>query len=284
MKIGFELGGGASATWRAEAGDAAGMARLAMLKESSGMDELSDDGSAGCRIVGGAELAREGGGSFGLPGHGMRIAFGGGDGPVRVAFREPTDPSQTEVYRWRGVRQMLFAGLVPHMLRGECFMVHGALLERDGRAVLVCGPSGIGKSTTAGRMAKRFRILADDCMALYRDGGRWTARPLPTWSVYLFGKSALTSCDVRSAFPVERFFILGRGDARYTGLVPREALIGVANSFTDMVEWHTQRYPEPLRRRLTGAALDAAAELTHTLPGGALQLTLECDIFQVLPE
>jgi len=281
VKIGIELGGGATASWRVGKGTPAGLTRLELLKASTGMAELSDDGTASCTIVGEDGIERDG--SFGLPGHGMRVAFAEDDGSVRVAFRDPADTSETELYRWRGVRQMLFAGLVPHMLRGECFMVHGALLEKGGRAVLVCGPSGIGKSTTAERMSKRFRILADDCMLLYRDGAQWTARPLPTWSIYLFGKSALTECDVRNSFPVERLFILGRDAARYTELVPREALIGVANSFTDMVEWHTQRYPEQLRRKLTDAALDTASELAHTLPGGALQLTLECDIFQVLP-
>ena len=285
MKIGLKLGDG-EVSWRAEDADAAGVLRLGMLKSSVGMDELPDDGAATCRIVpvDAFSAAR----SVGIPRHGMRIDFTrAADSGAEAAFSDDTVPEEDlEVTRWRGVRKLLFLGLVPRMLKGEIYMVHGALMSKNGRCVLLCGPSGIGKSTTAGRMkAEGFEVLADDCFLLRRDGsGRYWARPLPTWSIYLFGKEALAECDARREFPVFRLFILGRREERYIPLEPKMALLGCANAFTDMVKWHTFRYPDDLASALIERALSAAERLTAELPCGALQLTLDCEISRLLPE
>ena len=285
MKIALALGKG-EVSWRAEDADAAGVLRLGMLKSCVGMDELPDDGTATCRIVPRSEFADSRG--VGIPQHGMRIDFTrAAEGGAETAFYDGAVPEEDlEVVRWRGVRKLLFLGLVPRMMSRECSMVHGALMERSGRGVLLCGPSGIGKSTTARRMADEgFNVLADDCFLLRRDGiGKYWARPLPTWSVYLFGKEALAECDARREFPVSRLFVLGRREERYTPLEPQTALLGCANAFTDMVKWHIFRYPGELAAALTERALEAAERVTAELPCGALQLTLDCTISRLLPE
>lgn len=280
MKIGFAIGPGVTVSWRADADDIPGFRRLEMLRRCTGMAELEDDGTASCRVVVNVDKTE----SICLRNHLMRIEFSDGMSSVSCAFRDPgpTVEHPDDVV-WRGVRKLLFAGLIPHMLRRECHMMHGALLENGGRAVVVSGPSGIGKSTTAQRMSGRFRILADDCLLLCRSGNGWMARPLPTWSVYLFAKPSLAVCDSRMAYPVSRLLILGRSAAKYTPLPPEKALLGVAPAFTDMIQWYKNRLPEPLCRALRDAALDAAAEAARSIPCGALQLTLDCDIFGLLP-
>ena len=284
MKTGLRLGGG-EVTWRAEDSDAAGVLRLRMLAESVGMNELADDGEATCRIIPHGGFGSRG---VGIPRHGMRVDFAhlAERGAEAAFFDGAVAADELEATRWRGVRKLLFLGLAPAMLAGRCSMVHGALMTRNGRGVLLCGPSGIGKSTTAGRMAAEgFEILADDCFLLRRDdAGKYLARPLPTWSVYLFGKEEVVKCDARREVPVSHLFILGRKEERYTPLAPQMALLGCANAFTDMVKWHTLRYPEELAAALTERALAAAERLTRELPCGALQLTLDCSISRLLPE
>ena len=281
MKIGFELSPGRSVSWRADAADVPGFRRLELLRRCTGMAELADDGEALCRIVPTVDKS----GSFYLRNHLMRIEPADELASLCCAFRDPRpeDRNPDDII-WRGVRKLLFAGLLPGILRRECFMMHGALLENGGRAVVISGPSGIGKSTTAQRMSGHFRILADDCLLLCRDGERWMARPLPTWSAYFCGKPLLAVCDVREAYPVSHLLVLGRGAAKYTPLSRMTAMIGIAPAFTDMMQWHSDSLPEEMRRELSDAALDAASEAVRSIPCGALQLTLECDIFRLLSE
>ena len=59
---------------------------------------------------------------------------------------------------------------------------------------------------------------------------------------------------------------------------------GAPTPFTDMVQWHTFRYPAELTSALTDRALAAAERLVNELPCGALQLTLDCGISRLLPE
>ena len=283
MKLGLNFDCG-TVSWRAEDSDADGMLRLLRLRDSVGMDEIPDDGTATCRIVPRGDLDHAS--SIGVPQHAMRMGFpDGAERGVVVSFSDhASPPEELESNRWRGVRKLLFLGFIPRMLGGELAMVHGALLERDGRALLLCGPSGIGKSTTAQRLAGRCRILADDCFMLERTAGGYRARPLPTWSTYLFDQERMTVCDARQCLPVSRLLILGREAARYTPLAPRMALLGCANAFTDMVKWHAFRLSRQLTEELTSRALDAARRLVDELPCGALQLTLDCDVFRLLPE
>ena len=283
MKIGLKFGCG-TISWRAEDSDEDGILRIVRLRDSVGMDELPDDGTADCRIVPRDVLSRVE--SVGVPRHAMRMAFpDGAEGGVMATFCDAVSPPEArEINRWRGVRKLLYLGFIPRMLKGELEMVHGALLEHDGKALMLCGPSGIGKSTTALRMSARCRILADDCFMLERKDGSYLARPLPTWSSYLFNKERLATCDARRCIPVSRLLILGRQTARYTPLDPRSAMLGCANAFTDMVKWHTLRCPEPVVAALISRALDAARRIGEELPCGALQLTLDCDIFRLLPD
>ena len=58
-------------------------------------------------------------------------------------------------------------------VHGALFLlVHAAVLERDGRAVVMPGPSGVGKSTLcAALVARGWRLLSDE-VAMIRTAGR----------------------------------------------------------------------------------------------------------------
>ena len=61
--------------------------------------------------------------------------------------------------------------------------LHGALVEHDGRGVLLVGRSGVGKSTACRRLPPRWNALGDDlALAVRRPGGGFAVHPLPTWS------------------------------------------------------------------------------------------------------
>lgn len=68
--------------------------------------------------------------------------------------------------------------------RGAGLLLHAAAVERGGRAVLLLGHSGAGK-TTAARLAEADSVLADDAALLTapeREGEPWLVHPGPLWA------------------------------------------------------------------------------------------------------
>ena len=59
--------------------------------------------------------------------------------------------------------------------------MHGSTVAKDGRAVLITGASGAGKSDLALRLIDRgFTLVSDDRTIVKRDGDRLVASPPPT--------------------------------------------------------------------------------------------------------
>ncbi len=84
------------------------------------------------------------------------------------------------------VREQMRCALFPVYgltVRRGGFPIHCALVERDGRGVLLVGRSGAGKSTASGRLPPPWRVLGDDlALVVRRPGGGFAVHPLPTWS------------------------------------------------------------------------------------------------------
>ncbi len=67
------------------------------------------------------------------------------------------------------------------MMRLSSETLHASTVALDGRAVLICGPSGSGKSDLALRLLDRgFTLVSDDQTIVRKDGGRLIASAPPT--------------------------------------------------------------------------------------------------------
>jgi hypothetical protein len=133
----------------------------------------------------------------------------------RAEYRDPaaihSDPG-TEPMNLRRLSLLTFASAI---LRGADYLpVHGAMLCNSRGAVLLCGESGVGKSTTSERwkaLGADFCCPADDMVLLSHHDGRFMAYPLPTWSRYALAPGA-ESFPVENGYPVNGVLCLERGD------------------------------------------------------------------------
>jgi hypothetical protein len=142
-------------------------------------------------------------------------------------------------------------------------LLHAAALELDGRATLLLGHSGAGK-TTALRLAGGRRLLGDDVALLTRpeDGeGDWLAHPHPFWAQPDWpGRSA-----GGAALQVSRLCSLRQGAAASHEPLPRSRAAVVVASCAPFLG-------------ASGAAFDpagAAGALARALPAGVLTFAKE---------
>ncbi|HZG07657.1 MAG TPA: HPr kinase/phosphatase C-terminal domain-containing protein [Allosphingosinicella sp.] len=108
--------------------------------------------------------------------------------------------------------------------------IHASCVAIAGRAVLIAGPSGSGKSDLSARMLDRgAQLVSDDYTCLEAKGGQLLASPPPT--------------------------IAGRIELRGVGIVSRAHLAGVPVALLVDLGRPPERLPEPQAVHLAGIAI-----------------------------
>jgi SynChlorMet cassette protein ScmC len=94
-------------------------------------------------------------------------------------------------------------------------LLHGALAEKNGRGILLAGPSDVGKTTASRRLPPPWRSCSDDCTLIVREqGGRYMAHPWPTWSSFLDGDHG-QSWDVQASVPLQAVILMSQGEMEH---------------------------------------------------------------------
>jgi hypothetical protein len=144
-----------------------------------------------------------------------------------------------------------------HIARGGGLVVHACGVAADGRALLFCGRSGAGKTTTA-RLFRRYhpesQVLSDDRVVLRRRGAGWQVFGTP-W--HGSGRFASPGSSRLAA-------VVFLEQARSTRLVPLPVVQVAARLFA-------QSFPPIWEAEGTARALETAAMVASEVPGYVLR-------------
>jgi hypothetical protein len=144
-----------------------------------------------------------------------------------------------------------------HVARAGGLVVHACGVASGGRAVLFCGRSGAGKTTTA-RLFRRHHpeavILSDDRIVLRRQGSGWRAFGTPWHGSGRFASPA--SCRLAAVIFLEQ--------GQSTRVRPLAVTQVAARLFA-------QSFPPVWEGEGTACALEAAARVAEGVPGYVLR-------------
>jgi SynChlorMet cassette protein ScmC len=188
----------------------------------------------------------------------------------------------------RRVKEQMRHALLPvyeSAVSGGGFPIHCALVEHEGRGLLLVGKSGAGKSTACLRLPPGWNALADDMvLSLRAPGGGFRVHPLPTWSAVEPG-SRTRSWDIGQNVPLSAIFFLSQAadDAvipagrAMASVILAEAAMTIFNS----VNSGSRAFEtSPLK----GDIFANAAAMVNAVPSYILRLTLGGRFWEKLEE
>ena len=154
-----------------------------------------------------------------------------------------------------------------HFARAGELVVHACGLVLDGAAVLFCGTSGAGKTTTARLWSRRARVLSDDRVVLTRRGRRLIAHGTPWHGEGRFAAAA--------SAPLRALFFLRHGrTSRATPVAPPSA---AARLFA-------RTFPPPWDAVAVDRTLAACARVAQSLPAWDLSFRPDRSAIAVVRE
>lgn len=155
------------------------------------------------------------------------------------------------------------------------FPLHAALVERDGKGVLLVGSGGSGKSTLCRRFPRPWYVLSDDQALIVRDGRkRYLAHPLPTWSDCLWQRSQ-RRWNVEHCVPLAAIFFIEQ--AKSEEVVPigeAETAVFINRSSTDVCRPLWWNLSNGEGRKLKKKNFGNACQLARAIPAYILHISL----------
>jgi hypothetical protein len=177
-------------------------------------------------------------------------------------------------------RQLIASFALPLVLNGhDVLVLHAATVAKDGRALVVCGTSGAGKSSVLVRMVDvGWQAVSEDVCAIDVRSDTPMAWPGPPWVRRAYGDPGPIGASLRFETPDKAAWDLEPWQPQ--GPVPVERLVFLDPPGGDAPQWLPLRQPEAARDLARHAAWIAdPTEAPGRLFPLALELTkrVQCD-------
>ena len=207
----------------------------------------------------------------------VRVMAGSVRGETICEIGPPCDEA-TEYRRMQFALSPLFAAV--HGQEG--FVIHGALVAREGRGAIITAPCGTGKSTSCRRLPPDWEVLSDDSAIIVPVDGGFAAHPLPTWSDYILHRRRPTWC-VEQHVPLSAIFFLQRSDTdgvEPIGAGPTALLLRRSVSYVCMADVPDGHGCARVEREL--ALFERSCVLARRVPGFLLNARLDGSFWEHL--
>jgi SynChlorMet cassette protein ScmC len=152
---------------------------------------------------------------------------------------------------------------------------HAALIELDGRGVLLAAPGDTGKSTCCRRLPGYWKPLCDDETLVVLSSSRgYFAHPFPTWSEYL-GKRSGRTWDVQHSVPVAAVFFLKQSeDDEAMSLGQGQTAMLMGESAGQVYRRFLARLDLQVQASFRGQLFENACAMAKRIPAFRLQVSL----------
>ena len=151
--------------------------------------------------------------------------------------------------------------------------LHAALAEHSGRAFLLAGDHGAGKTTCCSRLPMTWSALCDDETFVLNGNYEYYAHPFPRWSDYLF-QAPQQPIDVSKRAPLSAIFFLEKAARVEIVSIGRgEAAVRINESANQACRTRMRGFETLIRRQLRTKILDNACKLAGQVPAYVLRVS-----------
>ena len=153
--------------------------------------------------------------------------------------------------------------------------LHSALIEKDGRGILLVGSGSTGKSTCCHRLPENWNALCDDEALIVKDKeSNYFAHPMPTWSDYIWRNSKKTF-DVQRHLPLSAIFFLEKSVTdRVVPIGNGMAAVLIYKSTEQVFDKVCRKFERKKKSVLKERLFKSGCELAKTVPSFILKVSL----------
>jgi SynChlorMet cassette protein ScmC len=152
---------------------------------------------------------------------------------------------------------------------------HAALIEHNGKGVLLAASGGTGKSTCSRRIPDHWNALCDDEVFVVLDQkAHYHAHPFPTWSDYLWKRSEKT-WNVQQSVPLHAVFFIHQSEEEIAELLGKgQAAVMMNEASVQTWRKYLRNVDDGFKRASHSNIFNNACNMASSIPAYKLGVSL----------